>query len=263
MTNAGAEDITGEAATPYVWRTSFTNAQIAAAMGEHLAAGGLGPVYVIAPDYAAGKEVIAGFNEAFEAGGGRSPARRRPPFGTTQDYQPFLSPIQASGAKATFCFFSGAEAIRFVKQYAAVRAQGHDPAVRLGLPHRGQRARRTGRRRARRADDAALLRPDRQRRQQGVRGGVPGRLRRAADLLRHADLRRRERPGRALRARRGLTATSCPRRSAASARSTTARAARGPSRARPPAEHLPARGDREGGTLVNTVVRTSACSNSR
>ncbi len=55
----------------------------------------------------------------------------------------------SSGAKATFCFFSGAEAITFVKQYAAVRAGRDDPAVRLGLPHRGQRAAAAGRRRAR------------------------------------------------------------------------------------------------------------------
>jgi branched-chain amino acid transport system substrate-binding protein len=39
------------------------------------------------------------------------------PFGTTSDYQPFLTGIQQSGAKATFCFFSGAEAITFVRQY--------------------------------------------------------------------------------------------------------------------------------------------------
>jgi branched-chain amino acid transport system substrate-binding protein len=64
VANAGAGPITGEASSPYVWRTSFTNAQIAAAMGEHLASEGVGPVYVMAPDYAAGQEVVAGFTEA-------------------------------------------------------------------------------------------------------------------------------------------------------------------------------------------------------
>ena len=72
VTNAGAEDVTKKARTPYIWRSSFTNAQVAAAMGAHLAQSGFTEgVYAIAPDYAAGSEVIAGFRTAFEAGGGK------------------------------------------------------------------------------------------------------------------------------------------------------------------------------------------------
>jgi branched-chain amino acid transport system substrate-binding protein len=118
VANAGAEDVTRKARTPYIWRSSFTNGQIAAAMGTHLARSGFTEgVYAIAPDYAAGSEVIAGFRTAFEAGGGKVVGEAKPPFGKTSDYQPFLTGIQQSGAKATFCFFSGSEAITFVKQY--------------------------------------------------------------------------------------------------------------------------------------------------
>ena len=119
VTNAGAGALTGPDRTPYIWRTSFTNAQIAAAMGTHLAESGVADgVFCIAPDYAAGTEVIEGFKAAYTAGGGTIAGEAKPPFGTTSDYQPFLSTIQGSGAKATFCFFSGAEAITFVQQYA-------------------------------------------------------------------------------------------------------------------------------------------------
>jgi branched-chain amino acid transport system substrate-binding protein len=119
IANAGAGKITGEARSPYVWRTSFTNAQVASVMGKHLAGkADVGPVYLIAPDYSAGGEVIRGFKTAFEAGGGKIAGEAKPAFGKTQDYQPFLTGIQSSGAKATFCFFAGAEAIAFVKQYA-------------------------------------------------------------------------------------------------------------------------------------------------
>jgi branched-chain amino acid transport system substrate-binding protein len=119
VTNAGAEDVTGTGRTPYIWRSSFTNGQVAAAMGTHLAESGFSEgVYAIAPDYAAGTEVIAAFTKAFETGGGRVVGQAKPPFGTTSDYQPFLTGIQDSGARATFCFFSGAEAITFVRQYA-------------------------------------------------------------------------------------------------------------------------------------------------
>ncbi len=119
VSNAGAGAITGKARNPRIWRTSFTNAQISSVMGQHLAKVGVGgPVYALAPDYAAGVEVVNGFKTAFVAGGGQMAGEARPPFGKTQDYQPFLSQIRASGAKATFCFFSGAEAVAFVKQYA-------------------------------------------------------------------------------------------------------------------------------------------------
>jgi branched-chain amino acid transport system substrate-binding protein len=119
VANAGAGKITGDAKSPYIWRTSFTNAQIASVMGKHLAGqAGTGPVYLIAPDYAAGTEVIQGFKSTFEAGGGKIAGETKTPFGKTQDFQPFLTAIQSSGAKATFSFFAGAEAINFVKQYA-------------------------------------------------------------------------------------------------------------------------------------------------
>lgn len=119
VTNAGAADVTGKARNPYIWRSSFVNAQISAAMGRHLASAGLKDgVFAIAPDYAAGTEVISGFTKAFEAGGGKVVGTAKPAFGKTSDYQPFLTQIQQSGAKATFCFFSGSEAITFVKQYA-------------------------------------------------------------------------------------------------------------------------------------------------
>jgi branched-chain amino acid transport system substrate-binding protein len=119
VANAGAGAITGAEKNPYIWRTSFTNAQVASVMGKHLASkADVGPVYVIAPDYAAGAEVIRGFKATFEAGGGKVAGEAKTPFGKTQDFQPFLTGIQSSGAKATFCFYAGAEAIAFVKQYA-------------------------------------------------------------------------------------------------------------------------------------------------
>jgi branched-chain amino acid transport system substrate-binding protein len=72
----------------------------------------------VAPDYAAGAEASAGFINAFKAAGGTVVGEDKPAFGKTQDYQPVLSKIQASGAQMTYCFFAGAEAVTFVKQYA-------------------------------------------------------------------------------------------------------------------------------------------------
>ncbi|MFD0854532.1 ABC transporter substrate-binding protein, partial [Actinomadura adrarensis] len=76
-----------------------------------------GGVYLIAADYAAGREMVAGFRKTFEAAGGKVAGEKYTPFGKTQDYQPYLSAIRSSGAKAVYAFYAGAEAVSFVKQY--------------------------------------------------------------------------------------------------------------------------------------------------
>ncbi|HZM76216.1 MAG TPA: ABC transporter substrate-binding protein [Candidatus Limnocylindrales bacterium] len=133
VSNAGANDITGKARTPYIWRTSFTNSQVSAVMGKVLAGTAPAGVFAIAPDYAAGAEAIAGFTGTFQAGGGKVLGPAKPAFGKTQDYQPFLSQIQTSGAQATFCFFAGAEAVAFVKQYQQFGLSGKIPLYGSGF----------------------------------------------------------------------------------------------------------------------------------
>jgi branched-chain amino acid transport system substrate-binding protein len=117
IANAGSGAITAANGSPYIWRTSFTNAQVAGAMGRHLATTDVRKVYAIAPDYVAGTEAIDGFARQYTAGGGTIAGKSQPSFGTTSDYQPFISRIQSSGAQGTFCFFAGAESVAFVKQY--------------------------------------------------------------------------------------------------------------------------------------------------
>jgi len=117
LANAGANDLTGAAASDYIFRTSFSNRQPNYAMGRWLAEEGVEDLFIIAPDYAAGREQAAGAREAYEAGGGTVVGEAFPPFTTTQDYQPFLQQIRDSGAQAVHAFFSGGEAIAFVQQY--------------------------------------------------------------------------------------------------------------------------------------------------
>jgi branched-chain amino acid transport system substrate-binding protein len=132
VSNAGAADITGKSRSPYIWRTSFTNAQVAGAMGKYLAGTGK-TAYAIAPDYAAGAEAIAGFTNAFTAGGGSVVGSAKPAFGKTDDYQPFISKIKASGAQSTYCFFAGAEAVSFVKQYSQFGLSSQVPLFGSGF----------------------------------------------------------------------------------------------------------------------------------
>jgi len=117
IANAGADDITGARKSEYVWRTSFSNGDVSAALGPAVAEESKGKVYLIAADYAAGKEMVAGFRKTFEAAGGKVAGEKYTPFGKTQDFQPYLSAIRKSGADSVFAFYAGAEAVNFVKQY--------------------------------------------------------------------------------------------------------------------------------------------------
>jgi branched-chain amino acid transport system substrate-binding protein len=117
VANAGADAVTGS--NKYIWRTSFTNSQVAYAVGQHLATTpeGRKGVYAMAADYAAGEEAIAGFKKGFQEGGGKLVGEAMTPFGTTQDFQPFLAKARRAEPGAVFVFYAGAEAVSFVKQY--------------------------------------------------------------------------------------------------------------------------------------------------
>lgn len=133
VANAGADDVTGDA-SPYIWRSSFTNGGVAAALGAHVAEEvGDGSVYLISADYAAGAESTAGFRETFEAAGGTIAGESATPFGTTTDWQPFLNEIRASGASAVYTFYAGAEAVGFVTQYSQFGLAGEIPLYGAGF----------------------------------------------------------------------------------------------------------------------------------
>jgi branched-chain amino acid transport system substrate-binding protein len=118
VANAGADAITGAERSDYVWRTSFANGEVAGALGPYVAQQVKGgKVFLIAPDYAAGKEAVGGFRKAFESAGGKVAGSEFTPFGKTTNFQPYLARIERSGAKAAYCFYAGAEAVAFVKQY--------------------------------------------------------------------------------------------------------------------------------------------------
>lgn len=118
IANAGADEITADP-SPYIWRASHHNSGISGALGQYVAEEvGTGSVHLIAADYAAGEEHIEGFREAFEAAGGTVAGQTFTPFGTTNDWQPYLSDIRNSGASAVFAFYAGSEAANFVQQYS-------------------------------------------------------------------------------------------------------------------------------------------------
>ena len=124
ITNAGNDHLTGEQCSPWIMRSSFSNAQISREMGPWLAAEGYRNVFLMAFDYAAGHQAMEAFRGGFVAAGGTIAGEEYPPLGETEDFGPYLAKIRAAGPDAAYVFFAGGPAIKFVKEWAAFGLRG-------------------------------------------------------------------------------------------------------------------------------------------
>ncbi len=117
--NAGANKLTQDQRSPFIFRASFANGQQDLAGGWYAYAKmGARKVIMIGSDYAAGHEKADGFKKTFKFMGGEVLEEIYPPLGTT-DFAPYLAKIANYVGKAdrTWAFFAGSDAIRFVNQY--------------------------------------------------------------------------------------------------------------------------------------------------
>ena len=112
-TNAGASPLAGKACHPQYFSTSWNNDQTPEAMGKFMQEQGINDVYVLAPNYQAGKDMVAGFKRYYK---GRIVEEIFTKPGQ-QDYQAEITQLRAKNPKATFVFYPGGMGIQFVKQY--------------------------------------------------------------------------------------------------------------------------------------------------
>jgi branched-chain amino acid transport system substrate-binding protein len=133
VSNAGNDDATGERCSPYITRVSFSNSSITRVMGPWMAKQGIKTAYLMAPDYAAGHQMMDAFRATFEAAGGKIVGEAYPPLQGTKDYGPYISQAKASGAQALMTFFAGGAAISFVKQYKEFGAAKDLPLYGAGF----------------------------------------------------------------------------------------------------------------------------------
>src|SRR5207344_22933 len=66
IANAGPSQVAGELCSPYVFSTSWQNDQTPQAMGEYMNQKGVKSVFLIGPNYAAGKDMLAGLKSTFK-----------------------------------------------------------------------------------------------------------------------------------------------------------------------------------------------------
>ena len=117
--NAGANDLTRGACAPNIFRTSFSNWQTGYSMGAELFKRGHKRIVTLTWKYAAGQEMMSALLEGYaQAGGGEAQEQLWVDFPNTE-FQPVLTRIAALKPDAVFAFFSGAGAVKFIRDYAA------------------------------------------------------------------------------------------------------------------------------------------------
>ena len=115
-TNAGWSGMAGKNCSPYFISTSFQNDENAEAMGQLMNEEGLKKVFMMAPNYQAGKDMLNGFQRTYKDG--KVVGQILFKLGT-RDYQAEISKVRASGADSLFIFAPGGMGVAFMKQWAA------------------------------------------------------------------------------------------------------------------------------------------------
>ena len=111
--NAGASPLAGSQCNELYFSTSWNNDQSPEAMGKFMQDKGINDVYVLAPNYQAGKDMVTGFKRYYK---GRIAEEIYTKF-QQQDYQAEISQLRSKNPKAVFAFYPGGMGIQFVKQY--------------------------------------------------------------------------------------------------------------------------------------------------
>ena len=114
--NAGPSQIAGKLCHENFFSTSWQNDQTPMAMGEVLNRNGVKNLYIMAPNYAAGKNMSAGVERTFN---GTIVGKDLTKWGKDAqlDFSAELAKVKSSGAEALFVFYPGKAGGAFIKQY--------------------------------------------------------------------------------------------------------------------------------------------------
>src|SRR5438045_4171040 len=113
--NAGPSQLAGELCSPYVFSTSWQNDQTPQAMGLYMDQKGVKSVFLIGPNYAAGKDMLAGVKSTFK---GQVVGEEYTVWPTQLDFSAELTKARNSGAESIFVFYPGAAGVQFLNQYS-------------------------------------------------------------------------------------------------------------------------------------------------
>jgi branched-chain amino acid transport system substrate-binding protein len=122
IANAGPSQVAGELCSPYVFSTSWQNDQTPQAVGEYMNQKGVKSVFLIGPNYAAGKDMLAGVKSTFK---GEVVGEEYTVWPSQLDFSAELTKAKNSKAESIFVFYPGAAGVQFLNQYAqaGIKAQ--------------------------------------------------------------------------------------------------------------------------------------------
>jgi branched-chain amino acid transport system substrate-binding protein len=122
--NAGASQLAGAECSPYFFNLSYQNDQAAEAMALYMQKKGIKNAYLVAANYAAGRDMTSGFKRVFK---GDIVGETYTPLNQF-DFVAEMAEIRAAKPDSVFFFEqSGAPVINFVKQFAEAGLKGKIP----------------------------------------------------------------------------------------------------------------------------------------
>jgi branched-chain amino acid transport system substrate-binding protein len=111
--NAGPSTLAGKGCSPYFFATSYQNDQVHAVLGKVAQDKGYKRVVLLAPNYQAGRDAMAGFKRFYK---GEVVDELYVPL-TQMDFQSEIARIAADKPDAVFAFMPGGLGVNLVKQY--------------------------------------------------------------------------------------------------------------------------------------------------
>jgi branched-chain amino acid transport system substrate-binding protein len=124
VTNAGASQLAGELCSPYVFSTSWNNDQTPQAVGLYMNQKGIKKVFLMGPNYAAGKDMMQGLRNTFA---GEVLGQEMTRWPDQLDFSAELSKARAAQPDAIFVFYPGGAGVQFITQYAQSGLKGQIP----------------------------------------------------------------------------------------------------------------------------------------
>ena len=122
--NAGPSQIAGEQCHKNFFSTSWQNDQTPMAMGQLLHQRNVKKIYLMAGNYAAGKDMLAGLKRTFK---GEVIGEDLTKWPDQLDFSAEMSKIRAAKPDGVFVFYPGAHGVQFLTQYAQAGLKGQVP----------------------------------------------------------------------------------------------------------------------------------------
>jgi branched-chain amino acid transport system substrate-binding protein len=122
--NAGPSQLAGEACSPWFFSASWQNDQTPMALGQLLNQRGVKKLFVLAPNYAAGKDMAAGVKKTFK---GEVVGEEYTRWPGQVDFSTELSKVRSVGPDAVWVFYPGQSGAQFIQQYSQAGLLGQIP----------------------------------------------------------------------------------------------------------------------------------------